>query len=329
MRHVNHIYAVAATAAFAVGGIPKQQGAVDPIIDKAVAENPGDTKLLQLQYRLNFVGKFWKDAIKSADEIAKLDTAMMDMTYHTWLATSFLSDSQPQRAAETMAKATQKFPNDASAWLFYAQMLRQSGQLDQAVVAARRSIQINPNVEGGIPTVVQLQTDLKQLDSAMATIRTYGLAPAAQTCLKTAADSTKAEWQTSCKVSYGNTGLLSQLALKAGNEAYKAFNASKAPADYQNAIRWLALSDSVSGSDQAKFLQGATNVTMAQHLLTTEVQKNKSCDAAKRANDLLVTAQPQVMAGGKFAPVPAGQLLNAIQAQLLPYAEQTTKAYCK
>jgi outer membrane lipoprotein carrier protein len=37
MRHVNHIYAVAVTAAFAIGGPPKQQGSVDPIIDKAVA----------------------------------------------------------------------------------------------------------------------------------------------------------------------------------------------------------------------------------------------------------------------------------------------------
>ena len=33
---VNHIYAIAATAFFA-GAVPKQQGSVDPIIDKAVA----------------------------------------------------------------------------------------------------------------------------------------------------------------------------------------------------------------------------------------------------------------------------------------------------
>ena len=163
----------------------------------------------------------------------------------------------------------------------------------------------------------------------MATIRTFGLAPAGQNCVKTAADSTKAEWQTNCKSAYANTVLLSQLALKNGNDAYKAFNASKSPTDFQTAIQWLALSDSVAGSDQAKFLQGATNMTMAQTLLTTEVQKNHSCDAAKRASDLLITAQPQVMAGGKFAPQVAGQLLQAIQGQLMPYAEQTTKAYCK
>jgi outer membrane lipoprotein carrier protein len=36
MRQVNHIYAVAATAALAIAS-PRQQGSVDPIIDKAVA----------------------------------------------------------------------------------------------------------------------------------------------------------------------------------------------------------------------------------------------------------------------------------------------------
>jgi tetratricopeptide (TPR) repeat protein len=309
-----------------IAGSGKPQVAV-PIIDKAVQESPGDTKLLDLQARLKFVAKDWKGAISSMDEIAKLDTAMMDTTYFQRLAAAQLNDSQPQKAAEVMARATQKFPTHASSWLFYAQMLRQSGQLDQAVQATRRALQNNPNIEGGLATIVQLQTDANQLDSAWVTITTAAFTPAARQCVSTAADSTKAEWQTSCKSTYANVSLLSQLALSTGNKLYRAAAQSKKPEDFRPAVRWLMLSDSVASNPNAKLLLAASYVQRAQPLLQA-AQAGKDCAMAKEANDGLVEASMIIPKVGGTNRELAGQLFGFTQ-QLLPPSEQMVKQYCK
>jgi tetratricopeptide (TPR) repeat protein len=310
-----------------IAALPGQAKVAIPIIDKAVAENPGDTKLLDIQSRLKFVTKDWKGAVASMDEVAKLDTAMMDTTYFQRLAAAQLNDSQPQRAAEAMARATQKFPTHASSWLFYAQMLRQSGQLDQAETAARRALSLNPNIEGGLPSMVQLQLDAGKLDSAYATIATYGLAPAARTCVTTAADSTKAEWQTSCKASYQNADFLAQLARGQGNKFYRAAAASAKAEDFDPAVKWLLLADSVKSDDNTKLLLTASYVTRARPLLLA-AQASKDCALAKKANDGLVEAGLMIPKIGKVNPTLAGQLFQAAQGYL-PSAEAMVKQYCK
>lgn len=298
-----------------------------PIIDKAVEENPGDPRLLDLQFRLKFVAKDYKGAVKAAEEIAKLDTAMMDTTYFTRLAAAQLSDSQPQRASEVMARAVAKFPQHAPSWLFYAQVQRSAGQLQQAVTSVQRALSLDPNVERGAAQLVQLQIDANQPDSAFATLSRAALDPKAQNCVRTVADSAKAEWTQGCKRTYDETVFLSQYALSLGNNQYKAASASKNVADYRNAVRWLALSDTISGSDQAKFLMGAAFVQMAQPLLQ-DAQKTKSCEQAREANTALVQAQLLLPRGGRFAPQAAAQLIPYAQ-QLLPYSEQAVKSYCK
>lgn len=298
-----------------------------PIIDQAVTENPGDTRLLDLQFRLKYVAKDWKGAVGAAEEIAKLDTAMMDTTYFARFASAYLNDSMPQKAVEVMSRATQKFTQHAGSWLFLGQTQRAAGQLDQAVGSVQRAKSIDPLTEGADATIIALLIDQKKADSAFTVLRTSAFAPDAAQCAATAADSTKQEWKDGCKKKFDNRTFLGAYALKTGNDLYRAANVSKAVPEFQTAIRWLALSDSIAPTDQAKFLQGATNVSMAQALLQ-EVQKSKSCDPARAANNALVEAQPQVMRGGKFAPQAAGQLIQAIQ-QLQPYAEQASKAYCK
>ena len=309
-----------------IAGSGKPEVAV-PIIDKAVAENPGDTKLLDLQFRLKFVAKDWKGAVSAADEIAKLDTAMMDTTYFQRLAAAQLNDSSPQRAAEVMARATQKFPNHATSWLFYGQMLRQSGQLGPAVTAVRRAIQINPSIEGGLATIVQLQTDANQLDSAYATISTNAFSPAARQCVTTAADSAKAEWQQSCKASYANTRILGQLALSQGNKFYRAAAASRKAEDFRPAVQWLILADSVSPDDNAKLLLAASYVSRAQPLLQA-AQPARDCAMSREAHEGLVQAQMLIPKVGKANPALAGQLFQATQ-QLAPPAEQMVRTYCR
>lgn len=298
-----------------------------PIIDKAVQENPGDTKLLELQFRLNFFTKLWKDAIASGEEIAKLDTAMMDTTYFQRMAAAFLNDSQPQKAAEQMARATQKFPNHAPSWMYYSQMLRTAGQSQQAVVAVRRALTIDPNVEGGLATLVQIQMDANQVDSALVTIRQAAFSPAARQCVSTAADSTKAEWQQSCKGSYANTVLLSNVAAAQGNKLYRLAVTTKKLEDFRAAKPWLVLSDSVAPNRNAQLLLAATYVQSAQPILQL-AQQGKSCELSKEVNSNLVDAQLIIPKAALDNRQLAGQLMGAAQ-QLLPFSEQMMKAYCK
>jgi tetratricopeptide (TPR) repeat protein len=298
-----------------------------PIIDKAVQENPGDTKLLDLQFRLKFFAKDFKGAVSAGEELAKLDTAMMDTTYFQRMAAAFLSDSQPQKASEQMARATQKFPTHAASWMYYAQMLRQAGQTQQAAGAVQRAIANDPNVEGGLATLVQIQMDANQPDSAYATISSAAFTPAARQCVTTVADSTKAEWQQSCKKSWANTMLLSNIAAAQGNKIYRAAAASKKAEDFRPAVRWLILADSVAPNDNAKLLLNAAYVQRAQPLLQ-QAQAGKSCEPAREANEGLVKAQVDIPKLGRANPQLAGQLLQFTQ-QLLPYSEQMMKAYCK
>jgi tetratricopeptide (TPR) repeat protein len=317
------------TVEFVVTEIASSGRAMDaiPIIDKAVAENPGDTKLLDLQFRLKYFAKDFKGAIAAGDEVAKLDTAMMDTTYFQRMAAAYVADSQPQKASEQMARATQKFAQHAPSWMYYAQMLRQAGQTQQAATSVKRALSIDANVEGGLATLVQLQMDANQADSAMVTIRSAGFAQAARQCVTTAADSTKAEWQQGCKKSYANTVLLSQLAAAQGNKLYKIGVASKKPEDYRAALPWLRLADSVATNNSAQLLIAATYVQSAQPILQA-AQAGKSCDLAKEVNTNLVDAQLLIPKAASDNKQLAGQLMGAAQ-QLLPYSEQMMKAYCK
>jgi hypothetical protein len=226
-----------------------------------------------------------------------------------------------------MARATQKFAQHAPSWMYYAQMLRQAGQTQQAATSVKRALSIDANVEGGLATLVQLQMDANQADSAMVTIRSAGFAQAARQCVTTAADSTKAEWQQGCKKSYANTVLLSQLAAAQGNKLYKIGVASKKPEDYRAALPWLRLADSVATNNSAQLLIAATYVQSAQPILQA-AQAGKSCDLAKEVNTNLVDAQLLIPKAASDNKQLAGQLMGAAQ-QLLPYSEQMMKAYCK
>jgi hypothetical protein len=109
--------------------------------------------------------------------------------------------------------------------------------------------------------------------------------------------------------------------------AQRAANTSKARADFEKAIRYLQYSDSLSASDEAKFLLGATSLTYGREL-ATEASKTKSCELSRQAQTAFADAQINLPRGGKFNPQVTGQYMGFLQ-QLLPVGEQLVKANCK
>jgi predicted Zn-dependent protease len=134
----------------------------------------------------------------------QLDTAFADTSYFVRIAGAYVADSQPQKAAETLAKGLQKFPNNGTLLVSYAQTLRNAGQTQQAVDVLGRALAANPKVPGAYLELARAQVELKQNDAAVTSLRTA--------------------------LANGDTPeTVAPYALQVGNSLYKAANGTKAP----------------------------------------------------------------------------------------------------
>ena len=274
-------------------------GAAKPIIVQAVNDNPGDPELLRLKWLILLATRDYKDAIATGEEMVKTDTAAADTNFFDRLSRAYLADSQPQKAAEAVARGIAKYPNNQSLAELYPDVLMQAGQTQQAIVAYRRRGLTTPGVFGRL---VRAYTLLNQPDSLFALLR-EGRSDAA------------------------NAEIISGVALQQGNAAYKECSAQKTAETCTKAITWLAFSDSVKSTPDAKFLLGATAFTYGIQKLQ-DASKSKVCDEAKVAQDMLLMAQINVPAGGAKYPDNAKQIMGYL-TQYAPSADQMVKQFCK
>jgi tetratricopeptide (TPR) repeat protein len=273
-----------------------------PMINQAVAANPGDASLLRLQWLVLFTSKDWKGAITAGEALAKADTSAADTTFFTRLASAYAADSQPQKAAETTSRGVAKFPNNAALWALNAQTLHLAGQTQQSMDAAKRAIAIDPKVDRVWLTLAQGQMELGRTDSAM-------------TSLKNA------------RSNGADTATINTFALVLGNKAYQHADTTKAVEDYQHAIHVLSVADSVAPSVQIKYLLGVSGYFLGEKL-ARQNQKEKSCELVQQTEDAFAIAQINIPQAGQVAPQAAQQILGQLQ-QYDPYVKSQKKAYCK
>jgi tetratricopeptide (TPR) repeat protein len=273
-----------------------------PIIEQAVEQNPGDPALTRLLFLIQLASKDWKGATKTGEDLVRVDTASADTTFFLRLAVAYDSDSQPQKAAETLARSVAKFPNNAALWSTYAQMLRNSGQLQQSLTAIDRAISINPNVEHGWFRRAQVLVELGQLDSAFASAK-RGVAAGE------------------------DKSLVGQLMLVEANKKFRAARQSQQRADYQEAVRLLSQADSIAPNPTISFLLGASAFSVGDQA-ARENQKAKSCELAELAEDSFTTAMIHLPRGAQVQQEAAMQLLNAIP-QYTRAVEGQKKNFCK
>ena len=273
-----------------------------PIIEQAVEQNPGDPALTRLLFLIQLASKDWKGATKTGEDLARVDTMSADTTFFLRLAVAYNSDSQPQKAAETIARGVAKFPNNAALWSTYGQMLRSAGQLQQSLTAIDRALAINPNVEHGWFGRAQVLVDLGQTDSAFASAKRA-----------VAAGEDKA--------------LVGQLMLVESNKKFRAARASQQRADYQEAVRLLSQADSIAPNETISFLLGASAFSVGDQA-ARENQKAKSCELAQLAEDSFTTAMIHLPKGARVQQEASMQLLNAIP-QYTRAVEGQKKSFCK
>lgn len=282
-----------------------------PIIDAAVTDNPGNLQLLRLQWLIHLAAKDYKNAVNIGRTMIQMDTSLADTTYYTRQAAALLSSNDTIGVATVVGEGVRKFPSNVGLRAFQAQMLKQAGKYAEAKAAYVELLRLNPKLEHGYLQLAQISDSLHQPDSALAALRT---------AVKTGNDS---------------ASFVAQYTLSVGNSRYKAANTMKSgdPSDnaakraaMQQAITYLALSDSLAPSPTPKFLQGVAYFTIGQ-LAATDAPKAKSCDLATLADQAFNKAQVNLTQGGSTAPDAAKQYLGYL-GQFTPVVDAQVKKFC-
>jgi len=282
--------------------IMKRADKAIPLVRDLLQNNPGDPALLNLAWKVYLNANDYQGAIDIGNEMVRVDTAAATADYYSRTAAAYSALKLDQKASEIAALGMKKFPNDPNLALYNAQALFRAGQLQAALDAAKKAVAANPKNPTGYFLLATIQAGLKQYDDVVNTVnqaKTNGVDPSA----------------------------LSQIALQQGSNAYKEGVQSKDRADFQRAIKFLALSDQLQSSADAKFLLGASAFSIGQSA-TTDANDKRSCELARTARDAFTLAQANLPAGGQKYPNEAAQLLTAIP-QFTPAVDNEIKRFCK
>ncbi|HEY6219447.1 MAG TPA: hypothetical protein VIV65_05290 [Gemmatimonadaceae bacterium] len=282
-----------------------------PIAKELLGTNPGDPQLLDTYWKLLMATKAWKEAIAAGEEMVKFDSSKADTIYFSRQISNAVNDSNPALTLQFLAKATQKFPRNTRFWLGYSQELRKQGQLQQALDAAKKALDVNPKVDNGMATVLSLYVQLGQTDSAIA----FG-----KRAIAAGAD----------KQAVG-PALLTLL-----TPAYnKTKDPNATPADWENLYRMAATVDTIAPQPGTKFFMSFGAFTLGVQALAPVADLAKAhktaeaCAAVKTAADYFLVVDLNMMAGGAFSKEAAGQILNQLNTYK-PYIDQYKKGIpCK
>ena len=278
-----------------------------PIINEAVAANPGDPDLLRMRWRLLYATRNYKEMFAAGEELIKLDTALADTSYFLTTSLAYVRDSQPQKAAETAARGVSKFPTHPGLILFQVTTLRSAGQAQQALEVLDRARAANINFpEAGFLRLALMRELGKSADEILPIAREV--------------------------IAAGDTStLVRQIVLQATNDHLKAANESKAIPDFEKALATANYADTVSTAElkpQAFFLLGAIHAAIGQAKIV-KAYETKDCALAKEAKNHLADAQINLPKGNSFQPELFKTLMAQVMTQVDPYADQVIGAICK
>ena len=291
-----------------------------PLVRDLLQNNPGDPALLNQAWLVYLnagnstlmtartpadsaeARALFQSAVDVGTEMARVDTAQATIDYYRRLMGAYSALQQPQKASEIAALAMKKFPSDPMLALLNANNQFKSGQLQLALDAINKVLAADPKNAQAYFLKAQIQSGLNQPEEAFNTLQT-------------------------AKTNGADPGALSQLALKAGSDAYKIGVQSKDIADYQRAIKYLQFSDQLQSSADAKFLIGASAFSVGQ-TATISANEKRSCELARTAKDAFNLASMNLPAGGQKYPNEAAQLLTAIP-QFTPAVDNEVKRFCK
>ncbi|HEV8499634.1 MAG TPA: hypothetical protein VGQ56_22325, partial [Gemmatimonadaceae bacterium] len=302
-----------------------------PLIDHGSEAHPDNLPLLKLRWLVHLAANDWKAAAENGERLLFRDPATQsDPDFYVRLAAAYRADSQPVRALATAGLGVSKFPASAPLQIAYlqllkaeadaamprvlaafpdnaevhalaAQSLKGSGNSAGAMEETKRALAANPRLPHGYLQLAQLEIEVGQTDSAYAAIEMAS--------------------------KFGeDTKTVAQFALARGNALYKAATTSQKRDDFQRAMKFLALAAQLAPTAEAKFLVGASALSISQSA-ASEAPQSKSCDLSKLADSSLTEAEINLVGGGSAAPDVAKTYLDYV-AKLRPYVADQIKSYC-
>jgi tetratricopeptide (TPR) repeat protein len=257
---------------------------------------------MKLLWAIQLRAQQYKDAIRTGEALARLDTAVVDTTWFTRMIAAYSADSQPQRAAEVAGRAVQKYPQSASAHAVFAQTLRRAGQLQQAAEHYAQAVRLDPKVEPGYVALIVTQCELNQPDAAFAS---------SQSAINAGVD----------KATVGNA------LIGCAAPAVRAAQEQKTRAAWQRAYEISNRVDQVAPSPNSKFFVGVSAFQVGIEALQG-LNKSKSCADAQLIENVWAASQIAMPQGASVDRNAAGQIMGAIQ-QYSPNVAQAKKSLCK
>jgi tetratricopeptide (TPR) repeat protein len=286
-----------------------------PIVETAVAANPADAGLVKTYWLILGALDDRKKMNAVGEEMVKIDTSLADSAYFDRTIRAYAADSNFQKATETTAHATAKFPKNVSFWVLRQGLERRNGQTQQAIASIRRIMELDPKaLTAPHGTIAQAYTDMNQPDSALAELR---------------AGYSAGEDKTVAAAGVLRIANARQTAL--GADAAR----NQDVGEWRKLYALMAFADSVAASQanaqvkvQAKFLMGVAQFQVGYLLLKDNAANTHSCDVAKEAQKYLLEAVKNIPAGGSFAAQAAGQYMGYLN-EMLPNADRAAQIFCR
>jgi len=307
----------------------------EPLIVHVADAHPDSISLRRLEWRVTYENRHWPIAIKAGEALLATDSAAAkDSVFVLRLASAYRANGQTYEAIAMAARGVAAFPRDVKLYTLYTQFvksesdsviqrgvalfprsaellamnardLRAKGQLAEALAATREAVAVDSTLERGELMIAQGEIELGRPDSALTALRR---------ALARGED----------------TALVAQFALGRGNALLKAANGTKSRDDFQLAMRFLALADTLRRTPQSAFLLGVAAYSITQSALSDApkaVAKTQSCELSHLGAETLPVARAGLEAGQEVSPDAAKQFLDYL-GQMEPYVQRQIDAFC-
>lgn len=307
----------------------------EPLIVRLSDAYPDNMRLMRQKWRIANDNRNWPLAVAAGEKLLAYDAeALTDSIFFHRFAAAYRANGQTFKAMELVARGVAAFPNDPQLYALYTQFvkeesdsvlprgialhpnsaemralnakdLRARGQFAEALDASRKAIELDSTITQGRLFVAQGEMELGRPDSALVTL---GRAVAAGE----------------------DRNAIAAFALAKGNVLFRAANGTELRADFQLAMRFISLADSLKSTPQTKFLLGAVALKVAQTALTDAPKialKEESCAVSKIGLDTIPIARASLVAGQDVAPDAIKQFLEYLD-EIAPYADKQIAAFC-
>ena len=307
----------------------------EPLIVRVADAHPDSIGLRRLAWRVTFENRHWPAAIKQGEALMAADSATnKDSVFTLRLASAYRANGETYKAIALAARGVVAFPGDVKLFTLYTQFvkseadtvvprglalfprsaellamqakdLRARGQLAEALAASRQALAVDSTLDRGELMIAQGEIELGRPDSALASLRR-------------------------AVVRGEDTALVAQFALARGNALLRAANGTKSRDDFQLAMRFLALADTLRRTPQSAFLLGVAAYSITQSALSDApkmTEKTQSCELSHLGAETLPVARAGLEAGQEVSPEAAKQFLDYL-GQMEPYVQRQLDAFC-